>query len=516
MELILFKNFTKKRNSTKQPVDSTGTMVEIYLKQNTSIEQPVFILSGNLADFLDVNYCKFSNSYYYVDDIIVTNNNVLEIYASMDALATMRAYIGNSEQYIDRASNALAYQGDAELLADTFYPTLPTFTKHEVIPTNRPNWATDGVYVLGILDGDNIKVFDGTSAHTPTLSESFIRGGIRYFITSATGAKEFINSITAFNLNEDNQRWEIFQYIASFTYIPLPVKLTAVGTTQFIILDSDIAFDFTCYSFAQPTPNSVVNGVAQLYGSSITYQKWDANLLLHPGFTNNGQYVNYNPFTTYVLHAGPFGDITIPQELITKNALDFYAAFSVTCDLVTGEAFLAIHSSAENVQTNVIYRQQANIGISISLDSQVAIGAHLAKLRYQETKQRALFDMGAGIATSILSANYAGAVTSVINADRSVNSAYYDYASASVPQAVYRGSNGSYSDLWIAFTITCYYKDIYPKKSIDLYGRPASGKFKISDIPGYIKCHTFVAAMPCTNDEYAKIEAFATSGFYYE
>ena len=76
MQLLLFKNFSKRRNSTKQVDDSTGIVTDVVLKQGTSIESPVFLIQG--ID-LDVNYAKFNNHYFYVDDIVVGNNKFVNL-----------------------------------------------------------------------------------------------------------------------------------------------------------------------------------------------------------------------------------------------------------------------------------------------------------------------------------------------------------------------------------------------------------------------------------------------------
>ena len=81
MQLLLFKNFSKRRNSTKQVDDSTGIVTDVVLKQGTSIESPVFLIQG--ID-LDVNYAKFNNHYFYIDDIVVGNNNIYELHCSQD------------------------------------------------------------------------------------------------------------------------------------------------------------------------------------------------------------------------------------------------------------------------------------------------------------------------------------------------------------------------------------------------------------------------------------------------
>ena len=103
MQLLLFKNFSKRRNSTKQVDDSTGIVTDVVLKQGTSIESPVFLIQG--VD-LEVNYVKFNNHYFYVDDIVVGNNNIYELHCSQDLLATYKSKILSTRCSILYASGA--------------------------------------------------------------------------------------------------------------------------------------------------------------------------------------------------------------------------------------------------------------------------------------------------------------------------------------------------------------------------------------------------------------------------
>ena len=100
MELILYKNFSKRINSTKQP--SGGTSVNVKLKAGTSVENPIFLIDGIN---LDVNYCKWNNHYYYVSDIILGNNNIYELHCVQDLLATYKDAITDYTGYVEYAAS---------------------------------------------------------------------------------------------------------------------------------------------------------------------------------------------------------------------------------------------------------------------------------------------------------------------------------------------------------------------------------------------------------------------------
>ena len=65
MVIEAYSGFTKKPNSTKQPSGS-GTQLDVRLKENCSVLNPIFIVNGyNLSH----NYIKWGSRYYFIDDI---------------------------------------------------------------------------------------------------------------------------------------------------------------------------------------------------------------------------------------------------------------------------------------------------------------------------------------------------------------------------------------------------------------------------------------------------------------
>lgn len=123
MQIIVFKNFSKRTNSTKQPADNTGTTINVELKANTSVEKPTFILSKD-NDFLGINYIKAFGNYYKVDDTIILDNNRVEIPCTHDYLATYKSAVQNTNALI-----LYAKDGDSTLI-DNRIPlkTTPTIT----------------------------------------------------------------------------------------------------------------------------------------------------------------------------------------------------------------------------------------------------------------------------------------------------------------------------------------------------------------------------------------------------
>ena len=95
MPNVSFGQVSKRRNSTLRP--SLSDTRNVKIKDDTSIDRPVFILTGN--DF-NYNYAKWNDHYYFIDDIKSIHNNLIEVSCILDVLATYKDYILNSTQYV--------------------------------------------------------------------------------------------------------------------------------------------------------------------------------------------------------------------------------------------------------------------------------------------------------------------------------------------------------------------------------------------------------------------------------
>ena len=96
-----FWTFSKIQNSTAQP-SGAGTQHTVYLKGPCSVMAPVFLIEGIDTS---LNYCEWNGRYYFVTDMILSNNSIYEVRCSVDALATWKTEIGTSSQYILRSAS---------------------------------------------------------------------------------------------------------------------------------------------------------------------------------------------------------------------------------------------------------------------------------------------------------------------------------------------------------------------------------------------------------------------------
>lgn len=105
---VTFYNFSKRKNSTKQP--SGGTNYTVTLKTPGCSEYtPIFTVSQAMTTMSAYNYFSFNGKYYYISNIETVSKTQCEVTGTFDALATYKSNIGNYNGFIARTSNSAQY-----------------------------------------------------------------------------------------------------------------------------------------------------------------------------------------------------------------------------------------------------------------------------------------------------------------------------------------------------------------------------------------------------------------------
>ena len=133
----------KRRNSTLQP--TLNDTYNVLLKSPTSLHTPTFTISAATFDY---NYLKWDDRYYFVTDVVSKNNSLWEVSAVCDVLATFKADILASTQFVSYSSVS-----GGTWLPDTRIPVL----KSAIASKNSaalPFINTLGFYVLSVVGGD--------------------------------------------------------------------------------------------------------------------------------------------------------------------------------------------------------------------------------------------------------------------------------------------------------------------------------------------------------------------------
>ena len=149
-----FWYFDKRKNSTKIP-DGAYAEIEVRLKDNVDIDNPVFIMHNLVTR---VNYMYWDGSYYFIVGRKYIGNETFEITCEIDALATCKSQIKESTQYVTRSNVLPDYS-----LIDNFYPTFHKPTIYQASGSTM-NLSSSGSYVLITKSGNGVQYFGLTSS----------------------------------------------------------------------------------------------------------------------------------------------------------------------------------------------------------------------------------------------------------------------------------------------------------------------------------------------------------------
>ena len=96
-------NTTKRINSTGVPSSALLTQYDVVLKQDTSLERPVFLLQETATTLAGYNYAVgsgFLTGNYWITDIVATANNRCEVHCVRDVLADNLTVIMSTSAFI--------------------------------------------------------------------------------------------------------------------------------------------------------------------------------------------------------------------------------------------------------------------------------------------------------------------------------------------------------------------------------------------------------------------------------
>lgn len=159
MRLKLY-NFSKKHNSTKQLLNDAqplATFDNVYLKQVTDIDSPVFLLDDT---FRAANYAYLEDlgRYYFINKNRLGNNNIYEIDCELDTLATYKTYILAYEAFVERCADSRYY---SPMFNDPLVSAKQEINNFDQQLMTIPEFSDNGTYILRVAGGDA----DGVSTY---------------------------------------------------------------------------------------------------------------------------------------------------------------------------------------------------------------------------------------------------------------------------------------------------------------------------------------------------------------
>lgn len=150
---------TKRVNSTAVPDSTLWTNYDVTLKQDTSLEKPVFVLQATAATLAGYNYAVGAGllyGFYWIMDIVAVANGRCEVYCVRDVLADNRAAILATSAFIEYGQNSFD-AGDSTYRVIDHRQTIsetPTLY-HTAADITGGIISTTGMYILQAVSKDN-------------------------------------------------------------------------------------------------------------------------------------------------------------------------------------------------------------------------------------------------------------------------------------------------------------------------------------------------------------------------
>lgn len=469
MVIEAFSGFQKKINSTKQP--TSGRSITVRLKDNCSVLNPVFLLTSyNLSD----NYVKWGNRYYFIDDIVITGNELAEYHCSTDVLATFKTDIGASSQYVLRSASAV----DGSI-TDSFYPM--TANKNYARSSQYAGFVMPslGTFVFGIQGKSNSGSFGSTTYYcmdvyhaADLMDKIFNISETDYGAASVEAASGLPEKVYASIINPQ-------QYIVSCMYLPFEYETVGDSSVGTIMLG--------WYEF---------NTAALIFDPSFSALPQLSGTFALPKHTQSsrGVYMNNAPFSEYVLSFMPFGDITLPSDLMVNATTIFW---KVIVDVVTGQGTLKVYAGSDD-SGQLLVSASAQIGVPIAVSGGV-----------YDTSVSGL--VGNAVKGGIIGSALAGLTGK--NWFSEVKDGIAEAEQS--PSISTSGSNGALDFLEYPIVLYSRFTQVVADDNTQ-HGRPLCAVRTINTLSGFLMCLKPDLDVAASRTEKEMIMSFLEGGMYYE
>lgn len=457
----------KESNSTQRP-EGPGYRCTCNLNSPCDIMEPVFVLEADPnVEWLLYNYiqCNEFGRYYWIDKW-VWNNGMWDAHCHIDALASWRNEIGDSEQYVLRSA-----AGYDPMVVDTLYPLSSRCLVEQSYTTWNIPKDPSGSYVIGIVGGNGLVEY--------------------YYITDIATFGAYMFGDTLWNnvVSDDpgvvggdiptfmRAQFNPLQYVVSCIWYPFSVPHEAgLSSIKFGYFDSGLY-----------TP--------KVKRESFSLFRDTLQLLDHPQAATRGTYLQLAPFTRLRLSALPWGEVDLDT---TKFANETEIICQAWVDPITGTSKLYV----ANEYSDVILTLVGQIGVTEQLS--------------QVLKDNLATVTGAASAAAGLIGGLLGGPAALAGGIATAISGIGTAASAQYPDVSSTGTNGAriaVTPTQIRLTQTFQY--VVGEDPVHR-GRPLCQRQKIKTLPGYVMVADPDVEIPATQEEIDKIRDYMANGFYYE
>lgn len=484
----------QKRNSTKQPA-TTGTQVDCHLKEATSIESPTFIVSGFSLDW---NYCQAFGHYYFIDDIVITTNNVAEISCTQDVLATYKTDIGNYTAFVERAANNY----DVNVKDPYISMRQPVATSATAQTTFFTSPETNGQYLLRVLGKNGIKQYKMGDTGLGLFLQGLYNSGSGSYID------DFKNSITFSQDIVDVGSDELVELLIEANYNP----------GQNIISCKWFPFDVNAGT-AEAIWAGYHNTGHAAFPVTDKIKTIMSDVQMPAAYYNDFRDYD-NEWSRYNIYIPGIGNTDLDASSLSSGLKIIYVA-----DLTTGSVIAYLRNGSGHILSVLTGMVGVDIqlafGSAVSeLMSQLDIGSKVTKASTKLFEKIDYLNIGnkigqalKGINAGDIAARNIGQSVGGISQAASMmiaNSSFQDNAKVV-------GIPGTLANVIaqpnILVTVLRYGSKDIPTSVL---GRPVYKNEAISTHSGYVKCDAASIDIGGLSDDKAHVNAYLNSGFYYE
>ena len=465
MKLVYWTNFSKRKNSTKQP--TSGTEIDVVLKDNTSLLNPIFQTGSVPAN---VNYCYVADfgRYYYVTGVSHDGPFCL-IECECDVLATYKSQIGATRALVEFTSSsskitipdARNIPTDHILSEITTVGTLPTFSDSATC------------FVCGVASAE----------------------GLGYYMMSDTQFKNFLGVCFNGSLTGQlyNQFWDLHNVLVSCVAMP---RWPLNGSDSIVVGD----------------PNGVsvtlASGLYKIEPIDRMVKIFEDIVDVAYPLDSLGLGVNYfdgAPYTTGILFLPFVGCVEFDTGALVSQKSIYVKAI---LDQITGEIVYSVGMSSDKILATYSGCAATNVPVSgSSYNATGVIGAGITAI--------------GGIATLAAAAVTEGSSAMVMGGLGAIAGAGVTAANSLSHHTQVNGALSSYISAMLGLSIKALIitrepaeKDIDSYKSV--YGMPYFETATISGLSGYVKCSGASVNMPGYQLEKDTVNGYVNGGFYYE
>lgn len=324
--IATFYNLNKKENSTKQPTGA-GTQLEVRFKDSTDVDNPRLLVKTNVMSY---NYMSINGSYYFINKKTYVANELFEIEAKCDALATCKSAITASTQYVVRTDTQ-----SNQYIFDSAYPleSDPHVNKSEqnIFSWNNP------CYLLTVKGKGGSIIYLTNKGSVNLLANTFY-SMTQKNIWDAIGQTPSLFQETYF---------DPFSFIVDLRMIPITFNPNTMGGVTEIDL-GPLHFSDVASSFKDVTDLNIISNTKTY---DLVYRTSD-----------DKEYLRSNKSRTMVVYLPGCGEISHDCDK-AWNATQVVVNYIVDC---------RGHVAYKSVMGNDIQSMSSDVSVPVALYSNIA------------------------------------------------------------------------------------------------------------------------------------------------